>query len=190
MKILQVVDVTDYIFYTEFKAKNEFTSLINACVSHELRNPLNSIIAKNIQKNALYQELYDQLCNLSPENRSTQAFKECMSILGQLNDGKKVQQNAAQMMSFMVQDLLDYSQIKAGKFRQNYSVFDIKDTIDKVMGILRQKADEKNIKFFATYQNLGIDQEAEESTCLINCDEHRIMQVLLGLLSNALKFTD
>ena len=93
-------------------------------------------------------------------------------------------------MSFMVQDLLDYSQIKAGKFRQNYSVFDIKDTINKVKDILRQKADEKNIKFFATFENLGSLQEEEDSPYIINCDEHRIMQVLLGLLSNALKFTD
>ena len=53
-KILQIIDVTDYIKYTEIKAKSQFTQLINACVSHELRNPLNSIIAKNIEKNALY----------------------------------------------------------------------------------------------------------------------------------------
>ena len=31
--------------------------MINACVSHELRNPLNSIIAQNIQKVNLYKEL-------------------------------------------------------------------------------------------------------------------------------------
>ena len=31
--------------------------MINACVSHEMRNPLNSIIALNIEKNELYKEL-------------------------------------------------------------------------------------------------------------------------------------
>jgi len=86
-------------------------------VSHELRNPLNSIIAKNIQKNALYQELYNKFGCLDPNVRSSEAFKECVSILDQLNAGKEVQQNAAQVMNFMVQDLLDYAQIKAGKFR-------------------------------------------------------------------------
>ena len=55
MKLMQIIDVTDYIMYTEIKAKNQFTTLINACVSHELRNPLNSIISKNIEKSALYQ---------------------------------------------------------------------------------------------------------------------------------------
>ena len=50
MKMIQIVDVTHHILYTEYKAKAEFTSMINACVSHELRNPLNSIMAKNIEK--------------------------------------------------------------------------------------------------------------------------------------------
>ena len=54
MKLIQIIDVTDYILYIEIKAKNQFTTLINACVSHELRNPLNSIISKNIEKSALY----------------------------------------------------------------------------------------------------------------------------------------
>jgi signal transduction histidine kinase len=31
--------------------------MINATVSHELRNPLNSIIAKNIEKDGLHAEL-------------------------------------------------------------------------------------------------------------------------------------
>ena len=50
MKMLQLVDITPHMLYTEYKAKIEFTSIINACVSHELRNPLNSIMAKNIEK--------------------------------------------------------------------------------------------------------------------------------------------
>ena len=31
--------------------------MINACVSHELRNPLNSIISQNLEKKFLYEEL-------------------------------------------------------------------------------------------------------------------------------------
>jgi signal transduction histidine kinase len=55
MKIMQIIDVTKHVLYYEYKAKNQLTSMINACVSHELRNPLNSIIAKNFQKEALYE---------------------------------------------------------------------------------------------------------------------------------------
>ena len=37
--------------------------MINATVSHELRNPLNSIAAINIQKEMLYQQLEDLFNN-------------------------------------------------------------------------------------------------------------------------------
>ena len=61
IKMLQIVNVTNHILYNEFKAKHQFTDIINACVSHELRNPLNAIIAKNIEKTALYEELKEIL---------------------------------------------------------------------------------------------------------------------------------
>lgn len=59
------------------------------------------------------------------------------------------------------------------------------------MCMLRQKAVDKNIMFTVGFK--GITQ-SEESLIIGNspsicCDEHRIMQVLLGLQSNALKFT-
>ena len=38
-------------------------------------------------------------------------------------------------MTFIVQDLLDYAQIKAGKFRKNIEQFDIHDAIEQVMCI-------------------------------------------------------
>lgn len=44
-QMLQIIDVSASILYDQQKAENSFLALINACVSHELRNPLNSIIA-------------------------------------------------------------------------------------------------------------------------------------------------
>ena len=80
-----MVDVTNYILYMDFKAKNEFASIINACVSHELRNPLNSIIAKNIEKAALYEKMLEFLYKLDPKLRKTSVFKECERTLEELN---------------------------------------------------------------------------------------------------------
>lgn len=42
--MIQIIDVSDKIFYNEVKAEQEFLSLISATVSHELRNPLSSLI--------------------------------------------------------------------------------------------------------------------------------------------------
>ena len=38
-------------------------------------------------------------------------------------------------MEFLVQDLLDYAQIKAGKFRKNIKSFNIKEAIEQVIDI-------------------------------------------------------
>ena len=43
--IVQIIDISDSILYDDIKAQSEFLELINACVSHEMRNPLNSIVA-------------------------------------------------------------------------------------------------------------------------------------------------
>ena len=59
-------------------------------------------------------------------------------------------------MTFIVQDLLDYAQIKAGKFRKNISTFDIRESVEKVMCIQRKKADEKGLEFYVQYENFSV----------------------------------
>lgn len=44
--LIQLVDISDKILYTDVKAQHSFLEMINAAVSHELRNPLNSLIGQ------------------------------------------------------------------------------------------------------------------------------------------------
>jgi len=61
---------------------------------------------------------------------------EIINIIQQLNEGLVVQDSSAKMMSFLVQDFLDYAQIKSGKqFRTNIKPFNIRETIERVMCI-------------------------------------------------------
>ena len=97
-------------------------------------------------------------------------------------------------MEFLIQDLLDYAQIKAGKFRKNIKKFNLRDAIEKIMCIQRKKAEENGIKFSVIYENIAQDDsvgqiENEDYSPIINSDEKRIQQILLNLQSNALKFT-
>lgn len=69
--MLQISDVSYSIMYSLQKAENQFLSMSNACVSHELRNPLNSIMAKNIEKEVLYSQLADILKDLRSKVRQT-----------------------------------------------------------------------------------------------------------------------
>lgn len=60
--MISVIDTSQEILCNNEKAHNELLVMINATVSHELRNPLNSIVAFNIQKEMLYAQL-SQLIN-------------------------------------------------------------------------------------------------------------------------------
>ena len=184
--LIQLVDMTEHMALSElknnyqfnqFKSKNEVLSMINACVSHELRNPLNSIIATNIEKKHLYMELKLML-NQEEINRDS-----CLEILKKLEEGNKVQEKSATMMLFMVQDLLDMAQIKSDKFRKNITSFNIMNAVETVINIQNDKAFAKDLKLYAEFVNI------DPLNAMICSDEQRIQQVLLGLQSNALKFT-
>ena len=57
-------------------------------------------------------------------------------------------------MEHLIQDLLDYSQIKSGKFRMNMAYFNIKNSIEDISKILEQKAISKNIEIELDFENL------------------------------------
>mmetsp|Transcript_17577 Transcript_17577/g.27158 ORF Transcript_17577/g.27158 Transcript_17577/m.27158 type:complete len:100 (-) Transcript_17577:1055-1354(-) len=99
-------------------------------------------------------------------------------------------------MTFMVQDLLDFAQIKAKKFRKNITEFNIRDAVESVMIVQKKKATDQHIELFATYENISEDHDEDLPagypavfSPLVCTDEARVKQVLLGLQSNALKFT-
>lgn len=43
--MIQLIDISHSILHDQQKAQNQSLEMINASVSHEMRNPLNSIIA-------------------------------------------------------------------------------------------------------------------------------------------------
>ena len=59
--MLQLYNVSKDILYDREKTHSDLLMLINATVSHELRNPLNSLIAQNMEKTALYKELSEEI---------------------------------------------------------------------------------------------------------------------------------
>ena len=78
--------------------------------------------------------------------------------------------------------MLDFAQINEDKFRSNYEEFNIREAIDKVLTMQMQKAESKGIQLTVQYLNIGHNDSIEQDySPIINCDENRIMQVLLGL---------
>lgn len=104
------------------------------------------------------------------------------------NSGLDIKQNmyserisqASSVMLNIVDDILDYSKFTSGKVEFEQESFNLDDVITKVIGIIALKISEKGIKF--VYK-----QDTTIANSLIG-DQHRLEQILINLLNNAVKF--
>lgn len=95
----------------------------------------------------------------------------------ELNDGLDIQNSSANMMSYMIQDLLDFSQIKAGKFRKNIQAFNVRDAVNDVMRFQQKKAQDQGVEFFATFEGIAMDSALsndELQSPIIVSDQDRV----------------
>ncbi|PWK78672.1 PAS domain S-box-containing protein [Mucilaginibacter oryzae] len=82
----------------------------------------------------------------------------------------------------VINDVLDISKIEAGKFSIVRTASNVYDVVKSVFNLLKFKADENNIEFL-----LEIEEEVPQYLMI---DSLRLNQILMNLLSNALKFTE
>ncbi|MBG9378074.1 response regulator [Panacibacter sp. DH6] len=89
---------------------------------------------------------------------------------------------AADNLLVIINDILDISKIEAGKLTIEKINFDVRDVVGKAIDVLNYKAEEKGLKLTCSYFDNSID------SVLIG-DPFRLNQVLLNIISNAVKFT-
>ena len=87
---------------------------------------------------------------------------------------------SAELIMFLANDMLDYSQIEAGKLRLTYEQFNVYDACKELVDLLKSKAESKGIRLML--------QEGL-SNVTIKSDINRFKQILMNLVSNAIKFT-
>ncbi len=150
--------------YNEEKAKAERSadskSAFLASMSHELRTPLNAI---NGFSEILANEMYGPL--------GDKRYSEyAMDIL-----------NSGQHLLDMINDILDIAKIEAGKMTIDPKPIDLVDPVDAAVRMIRRKAEDKGIR---------IALQAEENLPEVDADHRAVRQMVLNLISNAIKFTD
>ena len=69
--------------------------------------------------------------NITIEELKVKA-KEILSRIDMSNDN---QQTSGDLLEFMLQDLLDYSQIKNGKFCKNISIFNLRSAVEIIIAL-------------------------------------------------------
>ena len=126
-------------------------------VSHDLKTPLSTIVG--------YTEL------LSNSNLTTKQIYFARNI-----------KNSSEYISRLVQDLLDFSQIEAGKISIENIAFSLPETIQEVAHNIQSVFAKKEI-------NLIINTD-EKLKNLIVGDPFRLKQVLINIIGNGYKFTN
>ena len=128
-----------------------------AAMSHELRTPLTSIIGNS---ELLIEEEYTK--------KQQHHLYQSIEIAGR-------------NLLYIVNDILDYSKITAGKFHIHEIEFDLNRLTKELEHIFLVKTEEKGLTFTLS--------SPKDITYKIVGDDKRIGQVLVNLLGNAVKFT-
>ena len=135
------------------RIKSEFL----ANMSHELRTPLNGVIGF-----------------------TRQTLKTSLNIT-QRDYLHTIERSANNLLS-IINDVLDFSKLEAGKLVLETIPFPLRATLDEVVVLLAQSAHEKGLEL-----TLSIQHDVPDNAI---GDPLRLQQIIVNLLGNAIKFTE
>ncbi|SAL55913.1 two component regulatory system sensor kinase [Caballeronia udeis] len=134
------------------RAKDDFLAMM----SHEIRTPMNGVLG--------LVEVFENT-PLNPDQSQ---------MLGMIQD-------SASALLQILDDLLDYSKIEAGRLTIESMPIDLRELVDNAVGLLAGRAHEKGLR-------VRVDVSPDVAAS-VRGDSVRLRQVLFNLLSNAIKFT-
>lgn len=139
------------------RAENEAKGDFLAKMSHEIRTPMNAVLG---------------LTQLLKDSRLDNGQREQVSML----------QSAGKSLLELINDILDYSKISAGKLALEKTVFNLPALLSDCISMFAVNADQKSLSLaYEPMANLPV---------WVKGDPVRVRQVASNLLNNAIKFTE
>ena len=150
----------------------------------------NEIQDKSAQLEVASRHKSEFLANMSHELRTPLnailGFSEVLSekLFGEINDKQAeylgdILESGRHLLS-LINDILDLSKIEAGRMELEPTDFHLPGVIENTLTLVRERAHRHGIK---------LERTVDDRLGMIRADERKVKQVLLNLLSNALKFT-
>ena len=90
--------------------------------------------------------------------------------------------SSSDLLRYMIEDVIDVTRLETDKLAFNHTSFNVAIVADEAVSLLSDRAKEKQILLNLSTQKLVHP--------LIECDRYRLKQVMINLVSNAIKFTD
>jgi GAF domain-containing protein/HAMP domain-containing protein len=150
----------------------------------------NEIREKSRQLEVANQHKSEFLANMSHELRTPLnaiiGFSEVLldRMFGDLNDKQddylKDILSSGRHLLMLINDILDLSKVEAGRMELEIAAFDVPTAIQNAITLVRERAQRHAIEL-----RTGVDEALGE----IEGDERKFKQILLNLLTNAVKFT-
>lgn len=139
------------------RMRAEAQSQFLAQVSHEIRTPLNGVLGMT------------EVLSRTPLNEEQ---RDCVHLI----------QGSGQSLMSLINDILDYSKLEAGKMVLHPDRVDPRSLTEQQAQLFQTQAEQKGLRL-----NLAIADEVPNRVVL---DVQRLRQILSNLISNAVKYTE
>ena len=152
---------------------NEAKSAFLSTVSHELRTPLTSVLgfAKIIRKR-LDEKIFPIVSKADPKTVKT---------ISQISENLHVVISEGERLTHLINDVLDLAKIEAGKMEWSQENVSMPEVAERAIAATTSLFDQKSLKLIKQ-----IDTPLPE----ITGDKDKLIQVIINLISNSVKFTD
>jgi two-component system, sensor histidine kinase and response regulator len=147
---------------TANQSKTDFLALL----SHELRTPLTSILGLS----------------------STLLRLPLLNLTDRQQNYLQIIHNSGEHLSELIDDILDFYKLEVGKTFLKVSEFSLTKLLEQVLDIIKSKAEHRKIDLELQIIK-NVDTQINSRELRFRGDTKRVRQILLNILTNAIKFT-